>query len=61
MYKGESNLLRKLGVVNCLKGKKGVQCQIKKLIRVVTCKMCLFSLYFMKYILLLHEMYIIGD
>ena len=36
-----------IGAVKSFEGKKGGgQLQNKKLIRVVTCKMCLFSLYF---------------
>ena len=39
-----------LGAVNPLEGKKGGgQLETESLIRVVTCKMCLFSLYFVIY------------
>ena len=44
-----------LGVVEYLEGEKkrggGGSIQTKNLIRVVTCKTCLFSLYFTKYII----------
>ena len=44
---GES---QNLGAVNSFKGKKGGgQLQTENLIRVVTCKFCFFSLYFVKY------------
>ena len=40
-----------IGVVSSFEGKKGgVQLETKNQIGVVTCKMCLFSLYFVKYI-----------
>ena len=41
-----------MGAVKSFEGKKGGgQLKTKHLIRVVACKMCLFSLYFVKYIL----------
>ena len=42
-----------IGAVNFFEGKiKGEgQLQTKQFIRVVTCKMCLFSLYFVKYMM----------
>ena len=47
-----SSKRQNLAVVTPLKAKKGVsQLQTKDLIRVVTRKMCLFSLYYVKYMI----------
>ena len=48
----EGGECQNIGPVNSLEGKKGgVQLQTKNQIRVITCKVCLFSFYFVKYVI----------